>query len=196
MDKERFKKVRQTLIDKIFKTAEAKGEDYTKGSVDVLANFKEVGKKLKLNPKQILLVYMDKHQEAIANYIQTNGRSESEPIEERIIDNINYLLLLWGLIVEENENIVCKGERKKITTMDSWRAIETLPVFNRERFTFYSDGTVRERCDDVGGSNESDSVRHRSEESGTLEYLGSFGTGGNQLSFFTNPAFSVQKKPQ
>jgi hypothetical protein len=81
--------------------AKAKGEDYTKGSADALFNFKEAGKAIDLDPKKALYIFMNKHYNAIVNYIKTNGQSESEPIDERIKDMINYLVLLRGLIIEE-----------------------------------------------------------------------------------------------
>ncbi len=81
--------------------ARAKGEDYTKGSADALANFKEGGKALNVDPKIVCWVFMNKHYQAITNYIRTNGQSESEPISERIKDMINYLVLLQGIITEQ-----------------------------------------------------------------------------------------------
>ncbi len=45
---------------------------------------------------------MNKHYQAITNYVRTKGQNESEPISERIKDLINYLVLLQGLI-KENE---------------------------------------------------------------------------------------------
>lgn len=81
--------------------AEQKGADYTKGSTDALANFKEGGKAIGINPKEVCWVFMNKHYQAITNYVRTNGKSESEPISERIKDMINYLVLLQAIITEE-----------------------------------------------------------------------------------------------
>lgn len=81
--------------------AEQKGADYTKGSTDALANFKEGGKAIGINPKEVCWVFMNKHYQAIINYVRTDGKSESEPISERIKDMINYLVLLQAIITEE-----------------------------------------------------------------------------------------------
>lgn len=81
--------------------AEQKGADYTKGSTDALANFKEGGKAIGINPKEVCWVFMNKHYQAITNYVRTDGKSESEPISERIKDMINYLVLLQAIITEE-----------------------------------------------------------------------------------------------
>jgi len=94
------------LMDRTFEQAKdiarAKGEDYTKGSEDALANFKEGGKAIGVSATDVCWIFMNKHYQAITNYVRTNGKSESEPIAERIKDMINYLVLMQGLIIEQN----------------------------------------------------------------------------------------------
>lgn len=102
MNKEDFEKLRDEIFDKCQKLTKKKGEDYTKGNIDVLSNFKE-GDFLGLNPYQTLGVYMKKHIDAIYNYIKTAGEHESEPIDTRIQDAINYLIFLKALIEDEKE---------------------------------------------------------------------------------------------
>lgn len=85
--------------------AEQKGADYTKGSTDALANFKEGGKAIGIDPKEVCWIFMNKHYQAITNYVRTDGKSESEPISERIKDMINYLVLLQAIIIEETDII-------------------------------------------------------------------------------------------
>lgn len=103
MKVEKYRKLREQLIGDAFKVSNAKGEDYTQKSDDALKNFKSVAQDMGLTPYQTLGVYMKKHQDAISSFIKHGGQLESEPIKERIIDNINYLCLLWGLITEEDE---------------------------------------------------------------------------------------------
>jgi hypothetical protein len=95
-----------TLMNQIFTSAEAiaraKGEDYTKGSQDALANFKEGGEDINVDPVKVCWIFMNKHYQAITNYVKTNGASQSEPISERIKDMINYLVLMQALIVEKS----------------------------------------------------------------------------------------------
>lgn len=83
--------------------AQKKGADYTKGSEDALLNFKEGGKDIAAPPEKVLYIYMWKHWTAICNYIRTGGQSESEPIDERIKDLINYAVLLKAIIQEKRE---------------------------------------------------------------------------------------------
>lgn len=110
-------KVFYDLMEKTFRDAmviaHAKGADYTKGSLDALANFKEGGKALGIPPEKVCWVFMNKHYQAITNYVRTGGRSESEPIEERIKDMINYLVLLQAIITEQTELInASEGDKK------------------------------------------------------------------------------------
>ncbi len=87
--------------------AKSKGEDYTKGSLDALANFKEGGEDVSIEAKKVCWIFMNKHYQAITNYVKTGGKSESEPFEMRIKDMINYLVLLLALDVEQKaENAV------------------------------------------------------------------------------------------
>lgn len=101
MNKKQFDNLRNNIFDDCVKLTETKGDDYTKGNEDVLINFKE-GAFLGLTSYQILGVYMKKHIDSIFNYIKNDGQTESEPIEYRIQDAINYLVFLQALIKEKS----------------------------------------------------------------------------------------------
>lgn len=105
MTREEFVKSVENLQKEIMKINEVKGEDYTRGDIDALKNFKEGAEFFGMTPYQCLGVYMKKHSDAIFNYIKTGGQSESEPIRERIKDNILYLFLLNALIEETHLSI-------------------------------------------------------------------------------------------
>lgn len=80
----------------------AKGHDYTQGSPNRLQNFDAAAVRLGLRPEQVLAVYMNKHWSALETFFQ-KGRVESEPIEGRIADLINYLLLLSKMVARSNK---------------------------------------------------------------------------------------------
>jgi len=109
MNREEFEKFREDLIDDAFGVSDTKSEDYTKGNEDVLHNFKSVGERTNTHPLDVLMVYKLKHQDAINNFVKTRGQSESEPIRQRVIDDINYNVLLLALIddldIEENADL-------------------------------------------------------------------------------------------
>ena len=104
MTNKQFSELMEQVFTDCSKISKAKGADYTKGSMDALANFKTAGSDVNVGPLSICWIFMNKHYSAITNYVKTGGQSESEPISERIKDMINYLVLLQGLITEENES--------------------------------------------------------------------------------------------
>lgn len=82
-----------------------KGKEYTVNDTDKLKNFKSIAERLKTFPEFILLVYLLKHMDSIRNYILDGTEACDEPIEGRIIDARNYLLLLGAMIKEKNEDV-------------------------------------------------------------------------------------------
>ena len=86
-----------------FSLLQTKGTEYSRGEEDVNSNFKRLSEELGIESKQVLYIYLKKHLDAISYYIKTN-EVKSEPIEGRIADAINYLLILASLISEEQEN--------------------------------------------------------------------------------------------
>jgi hypothetical protein len=77
-----------------------KGADYTRHEEDRLSNFKRSAATIGLTPLQVWAVFFNKHVDAIMAFIKT-GKTESEGIESRLDDAINYLHLLEALIKEE-----------------------------------------------------------------------------------------------
>lgn len=86
--------------DKILPT---KGHDYTQGKKDRLANFYEAAAFLGQSPFQVWGTYFYKHLTAIFSFAK-HGRVESEPIEGRIHDAINYLLLAYKMVKREKKS--------------------------------------------------------------------------------------------
>ncbi|SRR6266403_2185639 len=97
MKAEEFNEMRKDLIKKCIQLTDTKGKDYTKGNVDMLYAFKHGGESFDVAPEKYLGFGLKKHIDAIYHYIKTDGASQSEPIESRITDAINYLIFLQGL---------------------------------------------------------------------------------------------------
>ena len=98
MNKQEFKQVVQDQFDRILSLTNTKGEEYSQ-STDQLANFKRQAEQLGIPPQVILMVYLNKHLDAIRGFIRT-GTTMSEPISGRIDDAILYLILLQGMVTE------------------------------------------------------------------------------------------------
>lgn len=97
------KLIKEEILPKCFKIMKSKGMSYSGVYIDdKLANFKRVASETGLTPLQVWNVYFLKHKDAISSYIR-GEYNDSESIEGRIQDGINYLFLLYGLIKEEKE---------------------------------------------------------------------------------------------
>ena len=80
-----------------------KGHDYTggaSGDEGRLKNFYAGAPRIGITPMQVLATYMYKHWSAIETFI-SKGKVESEAIEGRIADSVNYLFLLYAMIQHE-----------------------------------------------------------------------------------------------
>lgn len=102
------------MIAKCCEVLQVKGNDYTIGSSDRLANFRRAGEMFGVTKEQALAIYFYKHVAAIFSYVKNNGQTESEPIEERITDVINYMLLFYKMVKEEKNNVKQSSEAKKV----------------------------------------------------------------------------------
>lgn len=80
-----------------------KGEAYS-GKEDALANFKDNGKRLGMSKYQVWAIYANKHIDSINNAIKYNPEKpvdKTEGLRGRIIDAINYLIILEALLQED-----------------------------------------------------------------------------------------------
>lgn len=96
----------EDLFSKCLKILESKGQAYS-GNEDALANFKINGERLNLSKYQIWSVYFNKHIDSINNAIKYNPNKpedKSEGLQGRIIDAINYLIILQALLEEDELN--------------------------------------------------------------------------------------------
>jgi hypothetical protein len=90
----------RTRQDKILSS---KGLDYTRHEEDRLSNFKRSAAAIGLDPLQVWAIFVNKHLDAIMAFIKT-GKAESEAIEGRFDDVINYMYLGEALLIEAQRN--------------------------------------------------------------------------------------------
>ena len=98
---------RQALAEALFEDClqllKDKGEAYS-GKKDALANFKINAERMGLSKYQIWAVYFNKHIDSINNAIKDNPSTptdKSEGLGSRIVDAINYLIILKALLTED-----------------------------------------------------------------------------------------------
>jgi len=92
---------------------DVKGNDYTRGlgDIDRSDNFKRAAEFNKVSAFQAWGVYFYKHVSAIFRFIG-DGKVESEPIEGRIHDVINYSILLLLLAKEQRNDDEENAQRR------------------------------------------------------------------------------------
>lgn len=101
MTRDDFNKYIATFTEERRKIQMTKGEAYS-GKEDALDNFKRNARKNGVSPLVVWNVYFSKHLDAIDSYIR-GEYSDTEPIEGRFMDAINYLELGYGLMIEKQE---------------------------------------------------------------------------------------------
>ena len=88
----------------------SKGLSYS-GTEDAFGNFKRCAKLSGTTPEQTWFTYFIKHFDSLCSYLREEY-NDTEPIEGRIIDLINYLMLFYGMIKEKQ--ISQKGNNESI----------------------------------------------------------------------------------
>jgi len=108
----------------------SKGHDYTQGAegdYGRLKNFYTSADAFKsLTPYTCLGVLFKKHIDAIYTFLD-KGRVESEPIEGRIHDAINYLLLAYKMVQYEKRKAT-EGLPTTTTTVQKGSAVYPMPT--------------------------------------------------------------------
>jgi hypothetical protein len=97
-----------TILDETFTTCErllgVKQIDYANGGRDRLHNFKVLATRLQVTPEKACALLMGKHQTALDDFIEDIGkgwaRRDIESWREKILDIINYHVLLLALVIE------------------------------------------------------------------------------------------------
>jgi len=97
---ELYQLINGELLPKCMNIMKSKGEAYS-GKEDKLGNFKRCAKLSGTSIEKAWFIYFVKHFDALSSYIR-GEYNDSEPIEGRIQDLINYLFLLYGIIKEED----------------------------------------------------------------------------------------------
>ena len=101
-----FNKLTRKLLNTCINTLIYKGKEYSVDN-DKLYNFKRAGAMLDQHPAQALRGMKAKHDISVLDIIEqvANGQLPTkELLEEKIKDSINYLILLYAIIIEEIDN--------------------------------------------------------------------------------------------
>jgi len=103
MTKQEFNQLSKALTYKAAEIMKGKGPEYTDSSEDVLDNFKSTGERLNLSALKVWGIFMDKQCSSVFAHVNNCGLKESEPIDSRFADIINYCHLGMALFKERNK---------------------------------------------------------------------------------------------
>ena len=92
MSNDKFYAMVQATLLKCIEVMQTKGKEYTESSDNKLANFEAESLETDVPVLDVIHIFGNKHQRAINNYRKT-GQVESEALEMRFVDRINYLFL-------------------------------------------------------------------------------------------------------
>ena len=92
MSNDTFYAMVQATLLKCLEVMQTKGKEYTESSDNKLANFEAESLETDMPVLDVIHLFSNKHQRAINNYRKT-GQVESEALEMRFVDRINYLFL-------------------------------------------------------------------------------------------------------
>jgi len=103
MTKKEFDKLSKALTFKAADIMKGKGPEYTDSSDDILDNFKSTGERLNISALKVWGIFMDKQCSSVFAHINNCGLKESEPIDSRFADIINYCHLGMALFKERKK---------------------------------------------------------------------------------------------
>lgn len=102
MTDEEFEKLFDSLISKCRDTLIKKNKEYSRSS-NRFAAFDKASEEYDIDVLKVWGILSDKGFSAIKRYCKNKELYSGESIENRILDGINYLMLLYGL-VKRDEN--------------------------------------------------------------------------------------------
>ena len=101
MNHTQMSEMMERIMNKVNTMRDAGQKEYAHDTKDVFANFNRISDLLQTDRKKVLMTYMLKHVDGIAAYVKGH-KSQRENVTGRITDCIVYLMLLWGMIEEED----------------------------------------------------------------------------------------------
>lgn len=104
MNLERYKHIKQELIQRAAEVEDKKRASYAGTGGDPLRNFSRDAELLGIDPLKALMVHMLKQVGAILSYVNNPDIEPSEPLASRAVDLINYSTLLVALAEDEGRS--------------------------------------------------------------------------------------------
>ena len=121
MTDERFNSIVTEITDRCKKALIKKKNEYN-FDADRLSAFKNSANYLKKTPEEILMCYRAKHEMSVVDLVNSKKEISRELMLEKICDNINYLILLAGLLEDDGllleDNELTKEKSKEAVKVE------------------------------------------------------------------------------
>ena len=110
MKAKEYQTMRAEFLKATLELSDSKRIEYTEGNHldNVLWNFENSAKDVNVTPMKVLVIFLNKHLSSLRSYFKTGKEYSTESIESRIMDIINYLLLLVAMIRSQKWDIILK----------------------------------------------------------------------------------------
>ena len=110
MKAKEYQTMRAEFLKATLELSDSKRIEYTEGNHldNVLWNFENSAKDVNVTPMKVLVIFLNKHLSSLRSYFKTGKEYSTESIESRIMDIINYLLLLVAMIRSQKWDITLK----------------------------------------------------------------------------------------
>lgn len=112
---EEFENFQNRLLEEVKQMGSTKGKEYAFKHEDRFQNFNEDAEEMGIDRLLCAWIFTNKHIRSLRSYIRNKSTFSTEPIRGRIIDIIVYLILIAGMIEEEenkNEEKLKTNEKK------------------------------------------------------------------------------------
>lgn len=98
---DRSKLARDIMNNVLIPILETKGPDYSSND-DINSNFPTAAERMRegIDKYDVWHIYFHKHMSALETWLE-DKKVKSEPIEGRIADIINYLIILWSMAIDD-----------------------------------------------------------------------------------------------
>ena len=101
-----------TMFEEIMVTREAGQKEYAHDDNKAFANFEKLSEELGIPREKVLWIYAMKHKDGIVSYLKGH-KSQRESVHGRIKDLIVYLMLLDGMITDNESSTAIVDSRRR-----------------------------------------------------------------------------------
>ena len=163
MTQKHMNELMDVMMNDINKMRNEGQKEYAHDSSEIFANFNRVSHLLEESRQKVLMTYMLKHIDGISAYVKGH-KSQREDVRGRITDSIVYLMLLRGMIEEDEHNDTLSREKANTQMHNVRSGLEdengciSLEGASITSYGIHPNGDLQEMCEERNGIQETGSV--------------------------------------